>query len=224
MSKDILLKTVRRLIEDGKQVVATQFDAGDPGISYAGGRPIGVELQPFAKWAAGCVNLIRMLGEAGQQWKDQFDDKFNWAETAIRMLGTLEAIEDAIKDGLLVKVEDLVLADAFDSLLDQADYLNAEGYFLAAGVLGRAILEEHLRSWCQHAGCNPTKSKPTLNNFKDELYKAKHFNTSVMKHVDSMAAVGNDAAHNKPTLAADDVTRLLRDVRDFLAKHSYASP
>ena len=221
MTKDVILKTNRGLIEEGQQVVSTKFDAGDSSFYYVGGRPTGVELQPFAKWVAGCVNLIRMLGDAGEQWKDEFADKSNSAGTAIRMLGTLQAIEQAIQEGLLVKVEDLVLADAFDSLLDQADYLNSEGYFLAAGVLGRAVLEEHLRSWCQHTGCSPAKNKPTLSNFKDELYKAKHFNTSVMKHVDSMAAVGNDAAHNTPSLTADDVARLLRDVRDFLAKHSY---
>jgi hypothetical protein len=40
-----------------------------------------------------------------------------------------------------------------------------------------------------------------------------------MKHVDSMIAVGNDAAHNEPDLKREDVERLLRDVRTFIARH-----
>jgi len=44
-----------------------------------------------------------------------------------------------------------------------------------------------------------------------------------MKHIESLASVGNDAAHNKPTLAEPDVKRLLRDVRDILVKHPLTS-
>jgi hypothetical protein len=125
--------------------------------------------------------------------------------------------------GLLVAVEDLVRAEAFESLLEQADYLLASGYALAAGVLGRAVLEEHLRKWCEVKGCRPAKDKPTINDYNSELYKAKHLNLSQMKHVESLAAVGNEAAHNKPTLTADGVERLLRDVRELLAKHPLTS-
>jgi hypothetical protein len=40
-----------------------------------------------------------------------------------------------------------------------------------------------------------------------------------MLHVTAMAAVGNDAAHNSPTLRREDVDRFLRDVREFLVRH-----
>ncbi len=222
MGKQAQNDLVDRLIEDGQHVLSTKFDAGDPNCVYSEGRPFGVDLQSFAKWAAGCANLVRLLGPLGDTWAADLVGKQNEYSSAVRMLGTLEAIKDAIDHGLLVRIEDLVLADAFDNLLEQAEYLLTENYFLAAGVLGRAVLEEHLRAWCDAAGCAPTTQRPTLNNYKDALYRAKHFNTSVMKHVEAMAAVGNDAAHNKPSLTKDEVERLLRDVRDFLAKHSYA--
>ena len=57
-------------------------------------------------------------------------------------------------------------AEAFESLLEQADYLLSEGYFLAAGVLGRAVLEEHLRKWCDLKAYSPAKQRPTINDFK----------------------------------------------------------
>ena len=58
-----------------------------------------------------------------------------------------------------------------------------------------------------------------LGDFNTALYKAGNYPVSVMKLVESMAAVGNAAAHNKPESTAADVGRLLRDVRDFLGRH-----
>jgi hypothetical protein len=96
MSKDLLSKTVRRLIEEGEQVASTKFDAGGPDVLPMVRhleRLTQVQLQPFAKWAAGCANLIRLLGEAGEPWKNEFAKKTNTAANATRMLGTLTAIE-----------------------------------------------------------------------------------------------------------------------------------
>ena len=140
-------------------------------------------------------------------------------QNAIRMLGTLEAIAQAISSGLLITVQDIVRAESFNNLLDQADFLHENGYVLAAGVLARAVLEEHLRTWCERSSLPTSKAKPTLSDFKDALYKDKKFSVSVLKHVEAMAAIGNDAAHNKPELATESVTRVLRDIREFIGKY-----
>jgi len=219
MDNDLLLNTLRGLIEEGERVLSTHFDAGDRDTIYLGGRPRAVDLRSFAKWGAGCVNLIRLLGDLGEPWRTALVEKTNYLENVEEMLGTLLGIEEAVQRGLLVKIEDLVRAEAFDNLLEQAEYLSSEGYSLAAGVLGRAVLEEHLRSWCHRAKCVPTKDRPTLNDFTSELYRAKVINIIVMKQVEAMAAIGNDAAHNNP-VTPEDVARLLRDVREFLAKHA----
>jgi hypothetical protein len=223
MTTHTIQDAVVRLIEEGRGVLSTEFDAGSPEVHYSGGRPRGVKIEPFAKWRAGCANLVRLLGIAADAWKNDFDEIINSHSNAERMIGTLGAIADALKYGLLTSVEDIVRAEAFDSLLSQADYLLSEGYFLAAGVLGRAVLEEHLRKWCDLKSCAPAKPKPTLNDFKDCLYKAKEINVTQMKHLESLGAVGNDAAHNVPSLKVSDVERLLRDVRDVLLRHPLSS-
>ena len=223
MNITLLQNNIDSLIAEGKHVVSTEFDAGVRGVGYPLGRPRGVDLQAFARWQAGCLSLLRMLGDAGEQWKPDFAGKQDKPAAAKRMLGTLEGIANAINDGMLIKVEDLVRAEAFENLLGQADYLLSEGYFLAAGVLGRAVLEQHLNNWCQIAACSPTKTRPTLNDFKDGLYKSKQINVTQMKHIESLASVGNDAAHNNPTLRQTDVERLLRDVRDILVKYPLSS-
>jgi hypothetical protein len=204
VTTEFLTTEVRRLIAEGQQVTGTKFDAGMRGVTYLGGRPSGVELQAFSRWQAGCKNLMRILADCAEPWKDTFDGN-NSASNATRMLGTLEAIEHAITGGLLVSVEDLVRAESFNSLLDQADFLRDQGFILAAAVLARAVLEEHLRTWATNSSLPITKPKPTLNDFKEALYKDKKLSLSVSKHIDAMAATGNDAAHNKPELTKDAV-------------------
>ncbi len=81
------------------------------------------------------------------------------------------------------------------------------------------MLEEHLRKWCDRAGCAPSKPSPTLADYNMELYKANHLDKIAMKHVDAMTAIGNDTAHNASTLKREDVDRLLREVRNLLQQH-----
>ena len=214
MSNPRLRATVERLLVEGEAVLATKHntkysrDLCDPAA--------------FAKWHAGCRNLLRMLGHVAEPWAKPFSrsaDCYSFAD-ARTMHSTLLAIHEAVEHNLLLDIEDLILAETFDSVLEQASYLHSEGYYLAAGVLGRAVLEEHLRKWCQHANCPPTKKRPTINDYSQALYKGRQFAVTVLKHIESMAAIGNDAAHNRSSLSADDVARLLRDLSDFLAKHS----
>ena len=105
-------------------------------------------------------------------------------------------------EGLLVKYEDLIFAEAFADLYEQGQHLFSQGYFLAAGVVFRAVLEEHLRHLCERNECTPVKEKPTINDLNMALYKCDSpvYEKSVMLHVTALAAVGNDAAHNNPEL------------------------
>ena len=163
--------------------------------------------------------MMRVLGKLAEPWQQVFAVNDNSIKHAKQMLGTLEAIKSVVAAEGLVTVEDLVMAEAFADLLEQADYLLSENYALAAGVIGRAVLEEHLRKLCGHASLVPTKPKPTLNDWKQELQKASKLNKIEVTHVDAMATVGNEAAHNKPGLKGEDVERMLRDVREFLVRH-----
>jgi hypothetical protein len=180
---------------------------------------VRVDLIRFTQCRTECANVVRMLGTAGQAWADSFNREISFLGTAMFMQGAVQGMKKAIERGMLVNVEDLVLAETFDDLLEQGDYLLDHGYFLAAGVLGRAVLEEHLRKWCDRSGCAPTISKPTIEHFKTSLYTANHLDKISMKHVEAMAAIGNDAAHANAGLKADDVERLLHDVRAFLTSN-----
>src|SRR5688500_15714603 len=132
-ASDVISNLLARLIGDGSGVLATEEVDLVP----------KVDGQAFAKWRAECRNLIRMLGEQAKPWQDVFDNEHTYSSVVKDMIGTLEGIKATVDRGLLVTVRDLIVADTFEDLLEQAEYLLAEGYFLAAGVLGRAVVEEH---------------------------------------------------------------------------------
>jgi hypothetical protein len=135
-------------------------------------------------------------------------------------LSALKAIRFAIDEGLLGRYEDLVIADTIGDLTEQADYLLDQNFFLAAGVIYRAVLEERLRKLCERHSCLPTKPHSTLADLNQALYKAKIYDKSMMLHVTALASDGNAAAHNKPGFTKEQVERLQAGVRHFLARFS----
>ena len=153
-------------------------------------------------------------------WREAFDGyEGNSLIIATRRIASLRSLKKAVDEDLLVRVEDLVMADAFGSLLEQADHLISKCYSLAAGVLGRAVLKEHLRKLCDRNGCLPT-GRPTINDLNQELYKNSHLDKIAVQNVTAMAATGNHCSHNvHPKLSDADVKKFLDDVRTFLGRH-----
>ena len=58
---------------------------------------------------------------------------------------------------------------------DQAEYLMHKGYYLAAGVFFRAVLEEKLRRLSETHGLILDKEHPTISDFNQALYRANIF-------------------------------------------------
>ena len=214
-SVKLVAEFITKLVAEGEDVLKTTGSG-----SWRPGQPMYVQIQPYAQWTAKCRQLAEMLGDAAAPWRAILTaNVVGTGQTTHQILGTLKAIAELLQEGLLVRIESLVRATAFGELLDQAEYLSGQGYKLAAGTLGRAVLEEHLRKWCTQAGCLPTRPRPTLNDLNQSLYNNNQIDVTTMKQVDAMTAVGNDAAHNKPTFGPENVEPFLRDIRAFLARH-----
>jgi len=124
----------------------------------------------------------------------------------------------AIEKGYLIKIEDIIFAEAFSNLIEQAEYLLKQGYHLAAGVLARAVLEERLRNICSSEGVVFSNNRPTLSKFNTELYKKKYYDKIEFKNIDFLTAIGNNAAHNKP-VANNEIEKLIDGVLDFLKRY-----
>ena len=209
--KQRLLAQIDKLIAEGQLVEASQFK------NYAGNF---VSMQDFAKWRTGFLNLVHQLGPAAKTWLEQFGDRHeNFLIHFYALAGSLESLKEAIAGDYLTRIEDLIAADAFADLLEQADELLAKKYIIAAGVLGRAVLEEHLRKLCDRNSCTPP-GRPTISDLNNALYKQGTLDKLSMQSVLTMAMAGNHCAHNNsPPLSEADVSKFLADVRDFLIRY-----
>jgi hypothetical protein len=118
-----------------------------------------------------------------------------------------------------VRFEDIVFAEAFSNLIEQAEYLLDKGHYLAAGVLFRAVLEEKLRRLTETHGLILNKERPTISDFNQALYKANIYDKIILKNVDAMTVIGNEAAHNTGQLQMADVERLHSSLVDFLQRN-----
>ncbi|MEE9223192.1 MAG: hypothetical protein V3U51_00365 [Thermoplasmata archaeon] len=64
----------------------------------------------------------------------------------------LETALDNLEHGYIIDIKQLVSAEIFDSILDQAKYLLRKNFAQNAAVLARVVIEDHLRSICAGPG------------------------------------------------------------------------
>lgn len=206
---------LERLLADGEAVIATRYAVG----GYIAPQPSRVSLREFAEWRASGRLLVSLLGDYGAPWQATLlKDEENTISAALMTQGTFQSIKHALDEGLLVRYDDLVFAEAFAHLLDQAEYLLDQGFSIASGVLLRAVLEERLNRLCSRNGVTVSKPRPTINDYNAALYKAQVYDKVTLKHVESMAAIGNEAAHATGAVSKTDIERLRRDVSEFLQR------
>ena len=213
MDQNFKYKMIRindALIDEGKTVIDSQFPITRRGLF--------VDLQLLHKWWGKVRSFGYQLSTAAKPWEPIFsaNPTPNTLTFAQMVLGTLEAIKHELENDHLERVTQLVKAETLADLLDQAEQLFESGYALAAGVIGRAVLEEHLRTLCNELSCNPIKKRPTIFDYNQALYSINHYSKTKMKQIDMLASVGNDSAHNKPDLDLADVKKMLSDLPELI--------
>ena len=209
--KDKFLKINDSLIEEATLVLNSQFE------SHYVGRPRYVDPQLFHKWWGEIKSFGHQLAAAAKPWQELFSSNPNNSLGSVKViLGTLESIRHELENDYLQTITQLVKAETLADLLDQGEHLFDSGYHLAAGVIGRAILEEHLRTTCYNLNCTPTKKRPTINDFNQALYGIQHYSKIKMKQIDTLASIGNDAAHNNPEMESSDIKKLLVDLPEII--------
>jgi len=221
----VVLRRMNELVAKGAAIAATKVyvfatDKGEKHYTISGPEPTG--------WATSVLCLLqRVSGESSHhhsQFAKAFSDfpSYKSSHAFARMQAVLAAAKDDYEGGYLFNVRALILAEAFADLVAQADALLESNYIIAAGALGRAAIEQHLRSWADVRGLSeekPNGKPPMLGDFILWLKKGDAINAMQRAHLEAMAKVGNLAAHADPAVTSDNVAWLLREVREFLAKN-----
>ncbi len=205
-------------IDEGEALQNTKWEDRYLGSFEIANPKTYVDLEGFKKWKSNCNVLISLLGDLSNPWKEIFiGNQGNSLSNTTSMIGGLKSIKDTIDKGYLLRIEDLIFAEAFSNLIDQAEYLFDQNYILAAGVVSRAVLEEKLRNLCEGQKIEFSKQKPTLSDFNTELYKTKFYDKIEMKNVDFLSSIGNNAAHNLP-IKKEEIRKLIDGINDMLLK------
>lgn len=151
----------------------------------------------LARWQTACLHLIeRTFGEESTYYKS-LRQAFNYPNPNAHITHGIEIMRGAreeIEKGFLYKIEHLIAADMFDTVLEQAQYLLDAGLKDVAAILGRVVIERSLKEIAKRENIEfDEKVKlSTLNDifFKKEVY-AKNIWRINQGHID----VGNYAAH-----------------------------
>lgn len=216
MNAGPIIDYVESLISEGEELAKETFTPS--GYLHP---DLYVDLQGYYRWKGNCKILQVKLGSAFEPWKGYISGNApNTLNSVLILLGGLNSVKDALRGDHLVRYTNLVFAEAFANLLDQAEHLYASGYFLAAGILGRAVLEEELRRKALASGCFPQKPRPTLNDLNTELFKAQIYDKVEFKLIESLTAIGNECAHNKPGATTQRVDFLLQQLIALLTRIS----
>ena len=131
-------------------------------------------------------------------------------------VGILQGALADLEGGFLFRYEELVAAEIFDSLVEQARSLQDAGYDDPAAVLGRIVVEDALRRIARREGVDPDRKASVLD---DDLHKAGHFSKPRWRMVQAWLDIGNAAAHGDfGAYDSAGVSKMLDAVEVFVAE------
>lgn len=227
--QDKILKQLDELIKQAGSFASSiwQRDFGKMTDEY-------LDLAEFIRWNTQCLNLLSEIKNGKSVHLEKFLDEENkgyrkhdkegrqgrhqYHSTSIEVfykVAILKALKADIESGSLFDEELLITADAFDSILEQSEYLLNEGYKDAAAVLTGAVLESTLRKLCEKYGIAYPQNA-TINPLND-LLKDKAYNLIVHKQIIAWAQIRNGAAHGHFNLYTKKQAQdMLQWVKDFV--------
>jgi hypothetical protein len=131
------------------------------------------------------------------------------------IVGVLDGALSDLEGGYLTGQEILIAADLFDSILEQAKYLNSTGYKDPAAVLARVIVENALKRLAKAANLDDSRKASQIN---DDLKAAGKYPQPQWRLIQSWLDIGNAAAHgNFAQYDAAAVSSMLDAIQQFLA-------
>ena len=123
--------------------------------------------------------------------------------TALEGLGVRNAAREDFRNGYLLNLKEIVLAELFADFLEQASYLVREGGFKDAGaVIAGSALESHLRQLCEKHGIDTQRetgrgpAPKKASALGNELTKEAVYNKIEWGNVDAWLRLRNETAHS----------------------------
>ena len=170
-------------------------------------------------------NTIRDLAPSGSLYRETADDVnsdglFEWKSVA-RLYGLLKSLKADYEKDYMTNISELIDAELFSDVLEQADYLFSENYVRASIVVAGVALEGHLRKLAEK------HSIPIQNDGKyvkaemlnQQLVKSVAYDKTYQKSVTSWLGLRNDAAHpDNKEIHNEMVKLMIEGIRNFIQR------
>jgi hypothetical protein len=204
-----ILQRLQQLIERGLEIKNTKQSPPPNFIGF----DATVDSQVANQWHASAKSILGKAFGRDSEHYSLFEACFEKGVTyspLVRGIGILKAAKEDFEHGYIQDVKNLVAAEMFSDLLDQASQLLDAGYIGPAAVVAGAVLEDNLRKLCVGQTIE-LSDKPKLDYMNSQLAKVNFYNKLTQKRLTAIADIRNSAAHGK----WDDFTK--KDVEDMIS-------
>lgn len=197
----------RRLASNTREVMKTTYLADNTGVQ---------------NWLVRVDNILNTVFGAESPHYQHFEaiaqsKAINRPREAEQIIGILEGAKEDLEQGFLLSQEELVAGEVFDSVLEQAEHLSDRGYGIAAGVLGRVVLEDALKRLSSMGEIDQDQPAASLNQ---ALRDSGVYGKPQWRQVQAWLDIGNSAAHGEIDDFTDrDIAEMLAGVGEFLARY-----
>ena len=137
--------------------------------------------------------------------------------------GILQSIRHDYANDFLKNFDELVDAELFADILEQAEYLLSQGYFRASAVVAGVALESHLRKLAEKNSIPITTDEGKYikaDSLNGDLLKNMVIDKTMHKSVTSWLGLRNDAAHPDTKETSEGLLEpMIAGIRVFIEKY-----
>ena len=168
--------------------------------------------------------LLDMSPRGSEYWKyaSSFSGPFN-SDSVAKLFGTLKSLREDYANDFLSGFNEMVDAELFTDILEQAGYLFSQSYFRASAVVAGVALEGHLRKLAEKNSI-PITTDPwkyvNADLLNGELRKNGIIDKTLNKSITSWLGLRNDAAHPDSKEINDRLIEpMIAGIRVFIQQH-----
>jgi uncharacterized protein YutE (UPF0331/DUF86 family) len=215
--EETISKRLNALIEEGKRLEPT---IGDDLIVR---RDKASECQA---WIASSINLIETIAIPNSGYHKDIERTHqheHWKHGVPRpvfqqVLGILISAQQEWEQGLLRKIEYIIVAEAFDDFLDHAAKFHRGNKITESAVLAAVVLEDTTKKIARKNGIDP--SGKSLDELIDELSKTGVITPVKAKRFKGFSGVRNSALHAEwDQIDVKDVGELIKGIREMIEQY-----
>jgi len=206
---------LEELVQEGGEVAKLEKPSGLGSEAYIQGE----DKVALHAWLSKVENIItNVFGQNSAQFKHLqrlTSGHVGHSYDIYPIVGLLKGAQNDLKNGFLIKQEFILAGEMFDSILEQAKYLNNNGYRDCAAVLARVVLEDALKRIAGEEGIDNNKKASEINT---ELKKINRYPQPQWRLIEAWLDIGNAAAHGKfDQYSTDEVSKMIEGIYSFLA-------